>query len=70
MSLQIDWAAVEEKATGMSREQLCVAIADCLDALPYGDALDIAGLTGMGHGGSYYRDEISVYRAELKRREQ
>jgi hypothetical protein len=61
----IDWQAVADKAAGLSTEGLEGTIQGILDALPHADALD--RITGQDRGGEY-RDEISVYRAEARRR--
>lgn len=62
----IDWAAKEEQARGMDTPQLQGAMRDISKTLPYADAHDRA--EGGGSIGGYYRDESSVYRAELQRR--
>ena len=65
MHKRIDWAAAIDRAEGMSMSALLYAIGDCQKTLPSADAMDRA--LGSCDGG-YYRDEISVYRAEIKRR--
>ncbi len=62
---QIDWNAVADLARGMSVEQINYAIADILETLPNSDAFDRAD---GGNRGGYYRDELSIYRKELKTR--
>jgi hypothetical protein len=68
MSLQkrINWQEEADRATRMADAQLWGAILDCQKTLPAADALDLA--EGKDDGG-YYRDCISVYRAEQKRRQ-
>ena len=66
MPTQIDWAAVAERARGMSNEALHFAILDCQKTLPSADARELAG--DGGKGGGYYRDEIWIYRTEQERR--
>jgi aminoglycoside phosphotransferase (APT) family kinase protein len=61
----IDWNATEERASMMSDTALHYALIDILKTLPHADAMDRE--TG-GNDGGYYRDEASVYHAELKRR--
>lgn len=62
---QIDWNAVADLARGMSIAQINYAIADILETLPNADAFD---RSDHGNRGGYYRDELSVYRKELKTR--
>lgn len=62
---QLDFAATQEKAQAMSDAQLIGAIHDIQNTLPSADAMDRADGTSRG---GYYRDEASVYHAEIKRR--
>lgn len=62
----IDWESVEAKAKCMSAGALQGAIQDVLATLHFADAMD---REDQGNRGGYYRDELSVYRAELKRRQ-
>lgn len=62
---QVDFAALEERARGMSPEALHGALADIRETLPHADAMDRE--LGGDRGGRY-RDEASVYRRELARR--
>jgi len=60
----VNWNEKQIIARRMSTDELRYAIADCLEtARIMGDA-DM-----YGKDGNYYRDEASVYRAELARRE-
>lgn len=61
----IDWTAETERAERMTAEGLHYAIQDALATLDSADALDRAD---GGTRGGFYRDQISVYRAELRRR--
>jgi hypothetical protein len=61
----LDWQGKAELARGMSARALWGALLDIAKTLPSADALDRE--TGSDAGG-YYRDEASVYRAELARR--
>jgi hypothetical protein len=63
---QINWNAVADKAEDMSVPSLLGAISDILATLSSADAIDRE--TGGCRGG-YYRDEISIYRKELAKRE-
>lgn len=65
LTKQIDWAAIEEKAKGMTTQALHYAILDIQKTLPSADALDRE--TGEDRGG-YYRDEASIYHRELAKR--
>lgn len=73
-SRAIDFLRTEEHAKELSSLSLFHAIRDCQDTLDNADAFDrqVMGLlthqTVVSEGG-YYRDCISVYRTELKRRE-
>jgi len=61
----IDWNAVAAKAEQMTNVELHYAILDCQKTLPHSDALD---RVDGGDRGGYYRDEISIYRKEMKDR--
>lgn len=60
------WKRYEARAKKMSNDQLEGAIQDALSTLVHADAMDRE--TGGDRGG-HYRDEIGVYRKELKGRE-
>jgi len=62
----LNWAAKELQAARMSTAELLGAMRDISKTLPHADAQDRA--EGGGSIGGYYRDESSVYRAELDRR--
>ena len=62
---QLDFAATQEKAQEMSDAQLIGAIRDIQNTLPSADAMDRADGTSRG---GYYRDEASVYHAEMNKR--
>ncbi|MEE8473534.1 MAG: hypothetical protein V3S82_10245 [Dehalococcoidia bacterium] len=62
----IDWNAVAEKAQAMTICQLTGAIQDIRATLQDADDLD---RTDEGDRGGYYRDEASIYHAEIARRE-
>lgn len=61
----IDWKAVEQRARGMSSDQLHGALLDIQKTLASADALD---REDNGDRGGYYRDEASIYRKEQQRR--
>lgn len=58
----LDWNAVEARAKKMGAEELAYAIVDCVKAA------EAIGEEALGKDASYYRDEASVYRAEIRRR--
>ena len=60
------WKRYAARAKGMNNDQLEGAIQDALSTLVHADAMDRE--TGGDRGG-HYRDEIGVYRKELKSRE-
>jgi hypothetical protein len=60
-----DFTAGEEKAAQMTKIQLYYALLDIQKTLPGADSIDRQEGTNLG---GYYRDEASVYRAELARR--
>jgi hypothetical protein len=59
------WDRMEAKAKEMTSEALYGAICDIHKTLPCADTMD--RVNGTDSGGRY-RDEISVYRAEIMRR--
>lgn len=61
----IDFAALADKARGMTDAALHYALLDIQKTLPAADAMD---RTEGGDRGGRYRDEASVYRAEVKAR--
>jgi len=61
----LDWNGTKEVARKMSDSQLVGALADIRETLPVADANDREEGTDTG---GVYRDEASVYHAELKRR--
>lgn len=63
----IDWKATEEKASHMTSDQLYGALNDIQKSLSSADEMDLENETT--NNGGYYRDESSVYRAELHWRE-
>ena len=62
---QLDWNAESARAAEMTNAQLWGAIRDILATLPNSDALD---REDDGNRGGYYRDQASVYRAEIASR--
>lgn len=62
---QIDWQRTEEHAETLSDLELNCAIHDIRATLKHTDEIDRA--SGTCDGG-YYRDVISVYQQEMKRR--
>jgi len=64
----IDWDRTREYAESIDSYVLFVAIRDCQDTLECADEEDRLSPGTVSKGG-YYRDCISVFRAELKRRE-
>lgn len=69
LSNDIDWQAVETKARGMRAASLVYVIEDCRKAAQAADDLERAGCYPLLKSSGYYRDEASVYHAELKRRQ-
>jgi hypothetical protein len=65
MSKQLDFGKVETKAQSMSIAELHYAMLDCSKAAANFDAADRANGTDLA---GYYRDELSVYHAEMCRR--
>jgi hypothetical protein len=65
MGKRIDWDKEAHSASRMTLNELHYAILDAQKTLPAADAMDRAN--GTCDGG-FYRDQISVYRAEQKRR--
>lgn len=64
-TIAIDWNAAKETAKMMTTGQILGAIRDIIATLPNADAMDRANGTDLG---GKYRDQSSVYRAELKAR--
>jgi len=62
---RFDFAAGATRAEGMSDMALQYALMDINDTLRHSDGLD---RQDGGDRGGYYRDEASVYHAELARR--
>jgi len=69
----INWQRAEDYARSLDSYALFMAIRDCQNTLKHADERDrlhfAAGHTTSISEGGYYRDCISVYRGELKRRE-
>lgn len=65
----LDWTATQEKAHKMTIEALCYAIKDCQEAAEAAWDLERNGCR-VDKSQGYYHDEASVYRAELKNREE
>jgi hypothetical protein len=63
----LDWNATEEKARRMTVAELHYALLDIQKTLPLADARDREN-GGATCDGGFYRDEASVYRAEIERR--
>jgi hypothetical protein len=64
MRPSLDWAATEARARQMTSAELHYAHRDCCKAA---EALSGAEVIGKDEG--YYRDEASVYWAEITRRQ-
>ena len=64
---QLDFTLTKRIAKRMTREALKYTIKDCWEACQMAEKIERAGLRTLKSGG-YYRDEGSVYRAELARR--
>ncbi len=62
-----DFAALATRAATMSLTALRYSADDCAKAAEAADALERAGCRVLKTGG-YYRDEASVYRAEIRAR--
>jgi ADP-ribose pyrophosphatase YjhB (NUDIX family) len=63
----VDFARYEEHARGLSDDQIQYALQDILDTLPSADSID--RLYGTAWQGGKYRDQASVLRRELQRRQ-
>lgn len=61
----LDFAACADKARTMTIESLHYALLDIRKTLPVADRFD---REDGGNRGGYYRDEASVYHAEIARR--
>jgi len=61
----IDFKATAEMAARMTDAQLMGALSDILKTLPHADAMD---RVDDGDRGGYYRDEASIYHAEMRKR--
>ena len=64
---QLDFAATEERARGMTVAMLLFSIRDCHEAGEAAWAIEKAGCPVTKTQG-YYHDELSVYARELERR--
>ena len=64
---QLDWTEMERRAANMTEDALHYAAADAWEAAQAAELLERAGCAVSKTGG-YYRDEATVYRAELRRR--
>lgn len=62
-----DWEALAERAAKMTLQQLMGACADAHKAAKAADELERQNCC-YGKTGGYYRDEISVYFAEIRKR--
>ena len=62
---RLDFTMQAEIAEGMTSWSLMLALKDIWETLPFADAMDREFNTDNG---GYYRDEASVYHAELRRR--
>lgn len=67
MKTQLDTTTVARRAHAMSDAALRFSRKDANEAAHAADALELAGCRVTKDGG-YYRDEATVYAAELKRR--
>ena len=65
----VNWQALEEKAKGMTKEELVYARLDCLEAGKVAWENEKAGIAVSKTQG-YYHDEASVYLKELKSRKE
>ena len=63
----INWKAVEEKAKGMTSEELRFARLDCLEAGKVAWENEKAGVAVSKNQG-YYHDEAGIYFKELESR--
>lgn len=62
-----DFAALRTRARNMTDAALVYSATDAAEAAEAAEALERAGCRVLKTGG-YYRDEATVYRAELRRR--
>lgn len=63
MQKRIDWKAEHDRAAGMSTEALLGALKDIEKTLPCSESLD---REDGGDRAGFYRDQASVYHAELE----
>ena len=63
----LDFAETKRRAKAMSMEALLYSANDAAEAAIMAEALERAGCP-VSKSGGYYRDEASVYRAEIARR--
>ena len=63
----LDFAETKRRAKGMTLEALLYSANDAAEAAIMAEALERAGCP-VSKSGGYYRDEASVYRAEIARR--
>ena len=61
----IDFKATAEMVATMTDAQIVGALSDILKTLPNADAMD---RVDDGDRGGYYRDEASIYHAEMRKR--
>jgi hypothetical protein len=66
---QVDFDALTRRARTLSIESLQWSAKDALEAAYMAEDLEKAGCR-VSKSGGYYRDEATVYRTELRRREQ
>lgn len=65
---QLDWDEIKRRAQGMTLVALRWSAEDAYQASLAADQLESAGCR-VDKTGGYYLDEVSVYRAEIRRRE-
>lgn len=65
----LNWTETKRRARGMTIEALLWSAQDASEAADMAEALERAGCR-VSKSGGYYRDEASVYRAEIRRRGQ
>lgn len=67
--MNINWIAKGELAAKMKDAELVWALKDCVETAEAMDAVERKhGATLRGKDAGYYRDEASIYEAELRRR--
>jgi len=67
--MNIDWIAKGNLASKMRDAELLWAHKDCVETAEAMDAIERKyGATLRGKDAGYYRDEASIYEAELRRR--